>query len=206
MNAAIRSKDDLDQLGNWPSEGHRISSVAHVHAFGMIALTSSMMEEALSQLLMHFLPMQEKTAITMIHKMKINNRVDLLRSLAEERSAELKDKKEHILYALTCFNICAENRNILVHCIHESTDHATKSMSISKRSKKPFVVLNFQLSLNDLRKCAEEIANTVNFILDLVMILKHQPSNTLLRRPSQPVTLSQRLSSSDQKLPPLRLL
>jgi hypothetical protein len=182
---------DLDQVVGWPHEAHKLAPVAHVHAFGMIALWSTMMEESLSILLVHFLPIKKDIAISLIHKLAIREKSDLLRQLVTTNESEHVGIIDMLVFAINCFEICNENRNILVHAIYESTDQATSIISLKKRAhNNPLNVLKLEYSLPTLRLCAEEIANTVNFMLDLFVVLTRGPSNTLIRKPPQPNRLT----------------
>jgi hypothetical protein len=95
------------------------------------------MEESLSILLVHFLHMENDTAITLIHKLAICERSELLRKLVAA------DKSEHVgiiamlLFACKCYDICNDNRNTLIHALYESTDAATSVMRLTKRQKNP---------------------------------------------------------------------
>ncbi len=180
-----------DPFDGW-SVATKIESPAHVHAFGMIAMNAAMMEEALTLLLAYFLRLPHDISISLIHKISVNNRSDLIREIASERAAELGDLLEHVNFALDCFNRCLENRNILLHSVYVTVDNATQTMTVSKRANKnPAKEFKLNLPLPKLRKTAEEIANSVNYLLDLWFVLTHGPgSNTLLRKPVLPNTLN----------------
>jgi hypothetical protein len=198
---------DLDSVVDWPSPGHRIASVAHVHAFGMIALTSAMMEESLSLLLAHFLRIKIDVAIPLIHKCTNGTRLELLRNLATPEQSGSSSTAEMITFAINCYEICNENRNILVHALHEGTDRITSVMKLSKRTNKnPINAFEIELSLPELRQCAEEMANTVNYMLDLYAVLTRAHSNTLIRRPARPHKLLQNLPPSTRRTDPPRPL
>jgi hypothetical protein len=170
----------------------KIESQAHVHAIGMITLNASLMEEALTLLLAHFLQMQKQTAISLIHTLAIRNRSDLLRHLVDEKKEKLGDLFNHITFALDCFNIAIENRNIIVHALYVSVDRTTETMTVSKRLRKnPANEFKLRLPLTTLRQTADEIGNTVNYLLDLWFTLTHGPgTNTLIRKPLLPNKLS----------------
>jgi hypothetical protein len=172
---------DLDSVVGWPPEGHKIESVAHVHAIGMIAMSSAMMEEALTLLLSQLLNLNRQIAIPLIHKLVIRERLDLFRQLVHDDKMGRPDLADHLIYALDCFEICNENRNILVHAIYERLDRVTATMTLTKRSRQnPLNEFKIELPLPVLRQTAEEVGNTVNFMVDLWFNLVHRPSNTLM--------------------------
>ena len=179
-----------DPFDGW-SVSTKIESPAHVHAFGMIAMNAAMMEEVLTLLLSHFLKLPHDISIPLIHKMAIRDRSDLIKKIALERKGELSGLFEHILFGVNCFSACIENRNILIHSVYVNVDHA-QTLTVSKRAKAdPAREFKLNLPLATLRQAAEEIANTVNYLMDIWFILTHGPgTNTLLRKPQLPNILS----------------
>jgi len=182
---------DLDQALGWPEADNRIDSAAHVHAFGMIALSAAMMEEALTLLLAQLLRMDRTIAIPLIHKLSIRERSDLLRQLTMAHKTGDARLTDYLLYAMECFEICNENRNILIHALYEVVDRTTATMRVSKRSKNnPLNEFKLELPLPMLRQTADEIGNTVNMMLDIWFCLTRRPSNTLIRKPARPHRLT----------------
>jgi hypothetical protein len=158
---------NLDRVENWPPPGHNVGSVAHVHAFGQMALTSAMLEELICMLLVQRLPMFQNDAQSRIHGMNNRDRVEWLRAIvrAKEPDSAVADL---FLHAIHCFDICMENRNMLVHALYEGTDLATASIKLTKRSRNnPLQQIKFQVPIEQLRKMAEEMGETVNFMLEL---------------------------------------
>ena len=180
-----------DSFDGW-GVATKIESPLHVHAFGMIAMNAAMMEEVLTLMLSHFLQLPYDISVSLIHKIAVRNRSDLIRQIASERADEVGDLLDHINFALDCFDRCLENRNILLHSVYVTVDNATQTMTVSKRvNKNPAKEFKMNLALTALRKTAEEVANTVSYLMDVWFVLRHGPgSNTLLRKPPLPSSLS----------------
>jgi hypothetical protein len=158
---------DLDCVKNWPPPSHNVGSVAHVHAFGQMALTSAMLEELICMLLIQRLPMLPDDAALRVNGLNNRERIEWLRAIVsgKEPDAAVADLFFH---AMRCFDICMENRNMLVHALYEGSDLATSSIRLSKKARKnPLRQLKFQLPIGQLRKMAEGMGETVNFMLDL---------------------------------------
>jgi hypothetical protein len=202
---AMADPPDLDRVENWPPQGLNVGSVAHVHAFGMIALSSAMMEESLTLLLSHFLRLDWGISLPLVHKLAIRERVDLLKKLTSATESEgtllgypPNEDAETIStlrYALECFEICNENRNILIHALYERTDHTTATMTVSKRAhNNPLHEFKLDLSLTELRQTAEEIGHTVNLMLDVWLAVTHPPPPNMRaawpKRPPRPHKLT----------------
>jgi hypothetical protein len=158
---------DLDRVVNWPPREHNVGSVAHVHAFGQMALTSAMLEELICMLLIQRLPMFPDDATSRVHGLNNRERVEWLRAIisAKEPDATVADL---FLHAIRCFDICTENRNMLVHALYEGTDWIAWAIKLSKRVRNnPLRQIKFQVPIEQLRKMAEDMGETVNFMLDL---------------------------------------
>jgi hypothetical protein len=74
--------NDLDLVSGWPPQGQNVGSVAHVHAFGQIALTSAMLEEMMNMLLVMWLPMTQDVAVPLVYAMNNRSRADWLKALS----------------------------------------------------------------------------------------------------------------------------
>ncbi|MGD0152000.1 MAG: hypothetical protein ABSB77_25780 [Xanthobacteraceae bacterium] len=161
---------DLDRVVGWPPDGHSVGSVAHVHAFGQIALTAAMLEETLILLLIQRLPMPENISGPLVHKLNNRERSDWYKGLVDAQETD-REILERLGSAVLAFDICMDNRNTLVHALYEGTDVATAIMKLSKRARNdPLREVKMQLPLSELRNIAEEMGTTLNFMLDMFKV------------------------------------
>jgi hypothetical protein len=166
---------DSDHIGDWPKGRNRIETAAHVHAFGMIALNASMLEEVLSLLLVAYLPMENDAATKLVNEFNNRERAAWLSALVQKSESD-PDVAEHVIHGILCCDINLANRNLLIHSLYVGTDKATESMRLSKRARNnPLRELRFEMSTSGLRKVADEIGDAVNYMLDL-WFLKTQRS------------------------------
>lgn len=186
--------DDPNHIGDWPLGRNKIETARHVHAFGMIALNSAMLEEILFLLLVAYLPMEREAALRLVSNFNNRERADWLREIVRdnEEDAELAGL---ILEAVRYCDICFDNRNMLVHALYAGTDEATASMMLTKRSRNdPLKELRFAVSTQQLRKIADEIGNALNFMVDLWFCKTHRDNRsvpwTLPEKPPQPDKLT----------------
>jgi hypothetical protein len=183
-----------DAVGDWPKGRNRIETAAHVHAFGMIALNASMLEELLLILLVAYLPMDREAATRLAGALNNRERADWLSGLVEKTKTD-HDFADDLHHGILYCGICLDNRNMLIHSLYVGTDNVTANMRLTKRARNDVLrELRFEVSLTDLRKIADEIGNTVNYLLDL-WFLKTQAGRlkehmTWPDRPQQPDRLT----------------
>jgi len=164
---------DSDQFVDWPTGRNRMDSPAHVHAFGMIALNAALLEEILMLLLIAYLPVNRDRAIKLVSDLNNSVRADWLRALIEstESNPYFIDWMKH---ALLCCSVCFDNRNILIHSLYTGTDKAGDKMQLTKRARNnPLLDLKFEVSVDILRAIADEIADTVNYLMELWFLKTH---------------------------------
>lgn len=201
---AIRSDDSY--VGDWPTGLNKIETAKHVHAFGVIALNSAMLEESLLLLLIWYLrPIPHDQAMQLTKGMNNRQRLDWLRAVA--RAKELDEQVFNLVeHAIKCCDICFDNRNMLIHALYVRTDKVTANMEMTKRaSNNPLREFRFEVSVDRLRQIADDIANIINFLLDLWFYHTHKPINALAgerlslpKKPLQPNRLTIPLPTKDR--------
>jgi hypothetical protein len=194
MNSSKPADSTNADIGDWPTGRNKIETAAHVHAFGIIAMSSSMLEELLLLLLLGYLPINRDTARRLAGGLNNRERGDWLSALVAKNETwpELAD---HLRHAILCCNICLDNRNMLIHSLYSGTDEVTTNMRLSKRARRdPLRELKFEVSVTDLRKIADEIGNTVNYIIDLWFVKNH------LNAQAPPIAWPEKLQRPDRLL------
>lgn len=159
-----------DLVSDWP--GAHAAEAMHLHAIGAITLNYNNLEFTLSFLLGDYLGVKQDTSELIHDRLNNRDRVDVLRNLIQASETD-EEVREHALYGLLCFDICTENRNALIHAIHQATDEATTDLLTRKRSSDKSHDVLYRLSLAALRKVADEIYATLVFVLDITGYL-HQ--------------------------------
>lgn len=147
------------QLDGWPQYGAQFGTVAHLHALGQITLMYNYVEMVAGSLFNQCMPTEAEFTDALFHKLNNRDRVDLFSAViasAEKDAAA----REALLHYLLCYNICTENRNILMHALHYShghLEHATPIMLTKKASQDPRRELHFEFPLADLRLIADQM-------------------------------------------------
>jgi hypothetical protein len=152
---------------NWPSEEHEITDQEHLQAIGQFALAYNFIEEILAELFRIYFPTREDYAQIIYHTLNNRQRVDMLGEIVAHNEGHTKFR-EYIQTALNYFNICTDNRNLVLHA---TADMATglSRIRLSKRSRNnPREINLYEVSLTELRQVADDASNTFEFIFELL--------------------------------------
>lgn len=149
----------------WPGDEYRMIPDEYAHALGVLINYHNNAQSALELLLDVLLKNAEGVRNVINHHLNNSVRLDLLRELAKEQSS---GEAEHILHAVKCFDVCTENRNILMHAmIREPMAPHEGYTARKKHSAKPGVEVSFDLPIETLGKAAENTAAAHSFIFFL---------------------------------------
>ena len=185
-------------LPDWPMAEYFHATPAHLHAFGAITLDYNEIERAFGSLFKSLTPLDGNIGEAIYSRLTNKERADVMR-LVTLRYAADQDLADAINHAILCFNICTENRNILMHLVHDRIDeqlniHASKKSSAHKDAF-------YEISLTKVRQIAEDMHATLTYVVDLLMFVVRRLGdpdgenldflgpNTLPKRPAQPSTL-----------------
>jgi hypothetical protein len=158
------------QIGGWPARPNIFGNVAQVHALGQITLSYNHLESMLALIFQDCMPMEEDSANQLFHKLNNRDRIDLL--VAIIRSSDFHSKaKDALNHLFRCYDICTENRNILLHATHDESYAGVLHIS-KKSSNNPAVVNRFKIPLADLRLVAEQMSVLSDYIFHLLFWLK----------------------------------
>jgi hypothetical protein len=152
----------------WPADSrHNVGHPLHVHAIGQITLLYNFLEDFLFSLFAVYIPIDHNAALGIYYSINNRTRIALLVELAKQNERD-PAVLEHILFAINCYEICTENRNILLHSTSRTSDPVTLVTELRKRaSKDPLRELFFEIPLPLIRQVAGEMAETLSFISNL---------------------------------------
>src|SRR5580692_558726 len=95
----------------------------HIYALGVVAANFNHLEFALLALFYNFIELDDVTTRYLFSYLTNARRVDILLRMVEARELD-SEIKDRVSWFATCFNICAENRNFLMHGMTENTWNA----------------------------------------------------------------------------------
>jgi len=130
-----------------------------------MAMAYNYLEEMMQAVFQSCMSMDSEYSERLFHKLNNRDRIDML-SAAIKSSRFHRDAKERLSYLLQCYDICTENRNILMHAAFRET--FADMLHLGKRSSNnPKVENAFRISLAELRRIAEEICEQTSYATDL---------------------------------------
>ncbi|MDP2376139.1 hypothetical protein [Reyranella sp.] len=169
-------------MSSWPKVG--LIPHDHTHALGEIAIRYNYIEETIAGIIGEYLP--DLSADSFLHHLHNTARLDLLRELARTD----KDPKmgEHLLHAIQCVDICIENRNILLHAVFMHHGWPGGDVTAVKRKSGGSSKINFDLSLDLLRRTADEMGDTLDYLTQLSLFLMNRRPRIVIRAAVDPLT------------------
>ena len=125
---AMSNPDDFD---NWPANYNRVADAAHLHAIGQFSLMYNYLEEIFGFVFQCSVPADANYLEFLFHQLNNRERADMLSAIVQfgENDAAALD---HQLYAIRCFDICTDNRNIVLHA---APDITAETFRLSKRAR-----------------------------------------------------------------------
>ena len=189
----------------WPLPAYDVGQPKHIHALGVAAARYNMLEFALLCLLLDYSGMHNGTTQYLFANLSNNLRVDLLKRCVADWEQDLPTK-ECILHFASCFNVCAENRNFLMHSTTSKASDETLLNFVKSSRNDPTRVNAIDLRLEDIRKVADDINDAVNLGLRLHAHIMLRANNEVIPpefralfvslpdKPQLPSSLSQRNS------------
>jgi hypothetical protein len=141
-----------------PKSEKNLNEAPHpsIHALGMIAMQWNLAERALEDLIWLYLETDKTTARLVTGRLGNQARCDLLKNLIEVKEIEGTIRSE-VLHAIECFDTCRVNRNHLIHGAAESIGADGKFRFKSSRKAKPSEDNLFEVEIEALRECANDI-------------------------------------------------
>ncbi len=113
---------DPNASDGWPPFGSQLASVPFVHAFGQTSLAYNLLEDMMGMIFTSSMPTKTAFSEGLFQKLNNRDRMNFLKAVIDHNEKH-EPAKSAFLYLITCFDICTENRNILMHVIVEVTCH-----------------------------------------------------------------------------------
>jgi hypothetical protein len=147
----------------WPPEEDRTASDDYLIAFGQITLLYNFLENMMERLFQRCAPLESQYAQLLFHQLNNRERIDLLSAFI--RTNEKDEKAKDALQACVLhYDICTDNRNILMHVISDGVSEVTGLARFTKRaSQNPAREIEFHVPTTDLKLVAEQMAETIRF-------------------------------------------
>lgn len=145
---------------NWPGSLDLPGPSALLEAVGAFALLYNRLEVGLYSFLSFYLADKPETAMQIWISLHNRERVDLIKTMAAEYDDE--DAVEVVGHAMLHFDLCCENRNLLLHAIPFQQDEQSVVL-IKTTSKLPKQMSAYLFTLEETRAAVLDAAASVQF-------------------------------------------
>jgi hypothetical protein len=158
----------ISSENEWPPPEHQLAPNDYLAALGQVTFVYNMLESVMDNVFVCCAPLKAEDAKVLFHKMNNRDRVDLLTDFVahNEKDAQVKSI---ILHCARCYDICTENRNILMHAIYFNPNlKADQTPILVKRAKKdPLREVHYDVPLSDLRIFADDMVKSFKLAIEL---------------------------------------
>lgn len=145
----------------WPAPEYHVGPRDHIHALGVAAATYNDLEFALLLLFNHYMAVEGELGLKLFAALTNRTRLDFLSDAADAKEAD-PDALGCVKHFVRAFNICAENRNFLMHSTTQTRGALAALMpenvlTLSKHARDNPAVRNYaHLTRDEIRRIADE--------------------------------------------------
>jgi hypothetical protein len=152
----------------------------YAHALGVFTAFYNLLERDLLRIVEAYLDADRDVREFIYFEMTNKERCDLVLLLAAKHEAD-EGTQDAIRHLIICFNDCVQNRNILLHATHLGTSDAIEATKRASDNSLKEVV--FDVSLGRLRKAADDIRETHDFLLRIRNAITRSKDERQLKLP-----------------------
>jgi hypothetical protein len=140
----------------WPPPYYPDGAAAHMEALGMISAIYNHLEYTLYLLILNYSQLEANVAMSLFGRMTRVQHLKFLQDCSESRTKD-NPMRKHVINFIQCFDIVADNRNVLMHSlIYETDDGAI--LKLAKTSKAaPTIYKELRLDVSVLRETAFDL-------------------------------------------------
>lgn len=179
----------------WDDAVASVGSLEHLKAMGALALYYNELEQSLSIFIEHYMPGQRPASEYLFGNLTNNHRTNLIRKFLEREPDT--SFCESLSYGITNFDICAENRNLLLHALPSGQVGDETVLDVLKSPRgNPHVMNRYHFKLEDIRASVVGVQQTADYLTRLYLFISRYESDgqvvvtTLPERPLRPRKLS----------------
>ena len=145
----------------------------HIHALGVVAANYNSLEKVFELMFEVCSDLHQAASNKMFASLNNNrNRIDSLKSILETGNPLGREVGLHFLRG---FDICADNRNLLMHGTPYRADEKRDKLVLQKVARNNPQRTNYlNLKVNDIRKVADEIDRFDDFGVDCIAFISAQ--------------------------------
>lgn len=154
----------------WPS--YAVGSDKHIHALGVVAINYNRLEMALDRLLYMYLGASREPYCYVFNALNDPSRQALYKLCVNKEEAD-HALRDHLIYFVECFRVCAQNRNILLHSNVDDEKSTDEIIALAKAPRdKPHLTNEMAFSLTQLRRTADEMWAIFSYAAELFRFIR----------------------------------
>jgi hypothetical protein len=192
---------------DWSGDYYGPGLADHMHALGVVAANYNSLEMLLYSLFCEYLGRSDESAL-LFSQFKNNYRIDTLKAALKAYESD-SAVAEAMQYFVKCFNICSDNRNLLMHSLVNEVDLNATELNLRKSSRSnPEKFTQLKFAVSPIRRVADDIWSVEYYGGDLFFYLltrrgemkpdEPHARTTLPEKPALPDNLSLLLQPSGQ--------
>jgi hypothetical protein len=183
---------------SWPREEYRLAPNDYLAALGQLTFIYNMLESMMRNIFEQCAPLQQDFAAALFHKLNNRERIDLLTAFVNQNEND-PAVRSAVLSCINHYEICTENRNILMHSIYFNPSHKGLEMAflVKRAANDPRREVHYDVPLPDLQKMADETVETFRFALNLYGFLGRR--DWIRKHPAPPKRLPNALPDTPPK-------
>jgi hypothetical protein len=147
-----------DSEKEWPAPENQLAPNDYLAALGQATFVYNMLESMMGSVFVACAPVETEAARALFHKLNNRDRVDLLTDFVNHNEKDAAVKRI-ILSCINYYDICTENRNILMHAIYFNPNlKPDQSPLLVKKAKNDYKrEVHYDVPLHELRKVADDM-------------------------------------------------
>jgi len=174
-----------DSPDEWPREEYQLAPAEYLAAFGQFSFVYNMLESVMRNIFIHCAPLPNDFALRLFHNLGNRDRIDLFTAFVS-KNEEDNEVLQSLLACALHYDICTENRNILMHSTYFSPN-IELTLLVKRASNDAGRNIHYDVPLTDLRLIADQTAETFKFARDLSSFLSAREFIAHLP-PTDPIT------------------
>jgi hypothetical protein len=157
-----------DSEKEWPVPENQLAPNDYLAALGQATFVYNMLESMMGSVFVACAPVEAEAARALFHKLNNRDRVDLLTDFVNHNEKDAAVKRI-ILSCINYYDICTENRNILMHAIYFNPNlKPDQSPLLVKKAKNDYKrEVHYDVPLHELRKVADDMVNSFRLAIEL---------------------------------------
>ncbi|WP_321490948.1 hypothetical protein [uncultured Hyphomonas sp.] len=176
----------------WKRKLEFLGSNETIEAVGALALFYNEVEFSIYALFQFYLQMPSESTSKIFSTLGNRQRSDIIKAFGQ--AEQDTQARELVPFAMNCFDICAENRNLILHAVPGYKETPSDILSLLKSSREnPHMLKRYEFKVSQIRRAGLAMSKMADFIYDLsdaLIDLREGKEPSWPLKPPKPRTLA----------------